>query len=161
MKTIEMTKGAPIKEIWMIDDSTIDLMIYARIIKRSGLVEKTVQFSFAQEALDRLGEIETDKPDAVLLDINMPVIDGFTFLERAVETHGPDFTKILLVMLTTSISKQDRLRARSFPVVKGYLLKPLIETHLKQIAKICESGSDVPPEYFEVLNKNIDVPLVS
>ena len=161
MKTIEMTKRAPIKEIWMIDDSTIDLMIYARIIKRSGLVEKTVQFSFAQEALDRLSENETDKPDAVLLDINMPVMDGFTFLERAVETYGPGFTKILLVMLTTSISKQDRLRARSFPVVKGYLLKPLIEEHLKHIAKICNSGTKALPEYFEALNANVDFPLVS
>lgn len=120
----------------MIDDNEVDQMIYRRIVERSGLVAELMQFTDPHEALDYLvGDPETC-PDLILLDINMPGMDGFEFLDKATNMLGAKMCPVF-VMLTTSLDPRDEERARRFEVVKDFLNKPLTVSTLEHISHLC------------------------
>lgn len=108
----------------MIDDNPIDQMLYKRIVARAGVVREVICFSDAEAALARLQATPDNLPDVILLDINMPKMDGFEFLEAVERIFGPDFC-VVVVMLTTSLDPKDLDRAKRFQAVKDYLDKPL------------------------------------
>lgn len=132
-------KDAPMKRIpiaMIIDDEAFDQKMYRRIIDRSGLVEETLSFSAADLALDYL-KANPDKPiDLILLDINMPRMNGFEFLDAATRELGPHFAKACIVMLTTSLDPIDRERASKYEVVRDFLNKPLTLEDLKRLAQL-------------------------
>lgn len=119
----------------MIDDSTFDQMIYQRIATKSGLVETLIQFLDATEAIEYLADPDKPNPDIILLDINMPRMDGFEFLEAATERFGADICPIV-VMLTTSLNPKDEQRAMSFNVVRDFLSKPLTQDQLRSLCEM-------------------------
>jgi len=128
-----MTQTDPlIGTIMLIDDNKIDQMLYQRIISRSGLVNKITSFLLATDALDYLLSDGAVQPDLILLDINMPRMNGFEFLE-AVQTHfGQDFAPVV-VMLTTSLDPKDEARVKQIGLVRDYLIKPLTEAQLETL----------------------------
>lgn len=115
--------------LMLIDDNKIDQLLFERIISKSGLVEETVSFYFAEEALDYLQDDRNKKPNIILLDVKMPRMDGFEFLDEAVRRFGPDAFSVV-VMLTTSLDPRDKARAKEFRCVKDYQNKPLTEDTL-------------------------------
>ena len=129
---------APINTMMIVDDNEVDQYVYRRVVERSGLVKQVLSFKLAREALDYLSARQGEGVDIILLDINMPGMDGFEFLEAATEKFGDDFS-IVIVMLTSSLNPGDAERARSFPVVRDYLGKPLTQNHLDQIVELMES----------------------
>ena len=124
-----------IKTVMLIDDEYIDQMMYTRLIERTGLVEKIISHTYAEEALAFLKSPDSPRPDVIFLDINMPRMNGFEFLETAVVELGPDFAEMIVVMLTTSLNPSDREHAERYAVVKDFISKPLTEEHLQKIAK--------------------------
>ena len=90
----------------------------------------------ADEALVFLRSPTRPKIDAILLDIRMPRMDGFEFLEAATAEFGDQFTDIVVIMLTTSVSEADKKRAQSYSVVKEYINKPLIVEHIERINEL-------------------------
>lgn len=147
--TYEMHRFIPdddkpaISNLMVVDDNKVDQLIYRRIIRRSGLVGQVLQFLSAEEALLHLRRNERASVDAILLDINMPRMDGFEFLAAATEELGDSFTRMLIVMLTTSLDPSDEERASQFSVVKKYLNKPLLEKHLLLIAEYLSRNTSV------------------
>ncbi|MEM6618880.1 MAG: response regulator [Pseudomonadota bacterium] len=119
--------------LMVIDDNEVDQMIYRRIIRRSKMVGQVMPFLYATEALEYLCRPDRTPVDAILLDINMPRMDGFEFLEAATKRLGDRFVQVVVVMLTTSLDPGDRARAAQFPVVRNYFNKPLEEEHLSQL----------------------------
>ena len=124
----------PIGRLLLIDDNDVDQMMYKRIIQRSGLVGETISFLYADEALEYLKREDCPHVDAVLLDVMMPRMDGFEFLEAVNTELGDSFNGIVVVMLTTSLNPDDRARAESFDSVRDFLNKPLTVQHLESIA---------------------------
>ena len=131
-----MSEDYPIGSIFLIDDNTIDQKLYKRIIDRSGMVGAFTGFLSAEEALEHLRRSDHPAADAILLDINMPRMDGFEFLEAATAELGDQFAKMVVMMLTTSIDPRDEERARQYSVVKDYCNKPLTLEYLKTLAEI-------------------------
>lgn len=129
------TPSAMIDTLMMIDDNHIDQRMYKRIVSRSGLVKNVVCFSLADEALEHLVANPNDKPDIILLDINMPRMDGYEFLEAVDQAFGSDFS-VVVVMLTTSLDPRDKERAKQFPAVKRFLEKPLTPENLEELATL-------------------------
>lgn len=133
------TDGYRINTLMLIDDNDIDQMIYKRIATKSGLVQNLIQFVDATEALQYLSKPDTTPPDLILLDINMPRMDGFEFLEAASERFGTNLCPVI-VMLTTSLNPKDEKRAKSFSIVRDFLNKPLTFDQLLHLADLLSNS---------------------
>lgn len=129
------TADTPIELLMLIDDSTFDQMIYRRIAEKSGLVDKLLQYIDATEALAYLADLENPRPSLILLDINMPQMDGFEFLEAVTETVGTELCPIV-VMLTTSLNPRDEERAKRHELVQDFLNKPLTHDQLRALSHL-------------------------
>ncbi len=123
-----------IKNLMLIDDNVVDQKVYSRIFERSGLIGTVLSFRRASEAIDYLSS-DAAMPELVLLDINMPGMDGFEFLDAAERLLGPSFTSVV-VMLTTSLDPKDEARAASHAPVKDFLNKPLTAEHVQRLADL-------------------------
>lgn len=110
--------------VMLIDDSESDLL-YTRIILQRAAVPYEVQaFESAREALSALKD-GSAPVDLILLDINMPGMNGFEFLEAYQALRGDQQADAVVVMLTSSPHAADRDRALAFDCVKGYVTKPI------------------------------------
>jgi len=116
----------------LIDDSDIDLFVQRRFIELSGFARRVLTFQSSREALTYLAsEAISENPDLIFLDLNMPEIDGFAFLEQYSRLVKGAHTRIII--LTSSSSSLDRDRAATFSTVIGFLSKPLTEGNLSEI----------------------------
>jgi Response regulator containing CheY-like receiver, AAA-type ATPase, and DNA-binding domains len=111
--------------ILVVDDEENDQFICEYTIRK---FDPTIEVLKAYDGSEALALLRKTTPDAIILDINMPVMNGFEFLDRyAVEftVHAP-----VVAMLTSSHLGQDRERAMSYYFVKNYFEKPLTSEHL-------------------------------
>jgi CheY-like chemotaxis protein len=112
----------PLNTVMVIDDSDLDLMFASIMLERAGIAAQLLTFSSAQQALDHLHGPQAGAVDLILLDINMPGMDGFEFLnafEALPMRHPP------VVMLSSSPDPADRLRALQHACVRCYVTKPI------------------------------------
>ncbi|MCD7109303.1 response regulator [Rhizobium sp. DKSPLA3] len=128
-----------IGSLLIIDDDETDLFICGYTIQRFDPDIKVVQALNGREGLDLL---RRERPDAIILDINMPVMNGFEFLETYARdfARGADDPVPLVVMLTSSHLGADREKALQYDFVKRYFEKPLTQDNLKALAGIIETG---------------------
>ncbi|NAY90536.1 response regulator [Muricauda sp. JGD-17] len=122
-------------EIYLVDDMEMVNTLHQVLLRKLGVEDRVKSFTNPEEALDnlrfKLGRIE---PILVLLDISMPEMTGFEFLEFMVLEDFP--THIDVVVVTSSVSEKDREMARQYgPYVKGFITKPL---QLEQVTQILE-----------------------
>jgi CheY-like chemotaxis protein len=120
---------ASVKRILIIDDDPVNNMINQKLIKK---FKPEVQIDTTMNAADALKMLESNpdnKPDLILLDINMPVMTGWEFLEEA-KARG---IELLVVMLSSSIDKYDQSKSSNYPVVVDYVVKPLSIARLKEL----------------------------
>ena len=92
----------------------------------------------AEQLLDYLRQHkdESDKlPDVIFVDINLPIVDGWTFLSEYDILADSLSKKITIYVVTTSVRKEDRAQAGSYPFVEEYLIKPVTIDKLKAIAQ--------------------------
>ena len=131
-----MTGHASIGCAMIVDDEPFDQMMYERILKRSGLVDQVIGFQNAVGALAHLTKPDRPIVDVIFLDINMPQMNGFEFLEAATRELGAEFVKVCVVMLTTSIAPDDRARAASYQVVRDFVSKPIGKEDVLHVANL-------------------------
>jgi len=117
--------------ILIVDDSPAFNHLTILSIRKAGLDCDIVEMSNGQRALTYLAETE-QCPDIILLDINMPVMDGFDFLEEYMLSHKC-LDKTTIYMLTSSSQDVDKIKVRSFGIVKNYFEKPLSRENLDTI----------------------------
>ena len=112
------------KHAVIIDDDPINNLICEKLLKLSGQVDAVRSFLLASEALEWLIALPVaDYPEIVLLDINMPVMDGWEFL-LALNQRLPGH-KLRIAILTSSVSEDDQAKAASNPSLIAFLIKPL------------------------------------
>lgn len=122
--------------IMLVDEDEIDNIINQKIIEANNFSENIVVFQQGQEALDYLHDnsgTPATLPDLIFLDINMPVMDGFQFLEEFEKLPESVHQKVKIIMLSSSISPRDIDRAASNRFVIKYLNKPLNSRYLQAI----------------------------
>ena len=126
--------------VLLIDDSDIDLFVQKRFLEISGFARTILVFQSARKALELLSAPGQRIPDVIFLDLNMPEMDGFTFLEQLTELSGADKAYTKVVILTSSSSGTDKARAASFPSVVTFLSKPLSEKRLVELRALVATG---------------------
>ncbi len=123
--------------VLLIDDDEINNMICTKIISKNDFAGNIVACSSARQGLKYLEEAQADSgkdmPSVIFLDINMPVMNGWDFLDQYRQMALLRDKKIILIMLSSSSSSSDLTRAKSYPQVSDYITKPLTATHLHQI----------------------------
>ena len=131
-----MSNAPTIGTVMVVDDEEVDQYLYKRVLTRSGLVGKIIMFTYPDEALDFLKSAEREPIDVLLLDINMPRMTGFEFLDKATVELGDTLAKLLVIILSTSLDPEDIERANRYPVVKEYINKPLNVDKVQSIAQL-------------------------
>ena len=120
-----------ITSILVVDDDENDQFICDYTIRKFDPSIRVLKALDGAEALDML---HRETPDAIILDINMPVMNGFEFLDRYAtefEVHAP-----IVALLTSSRLGKDRERAMQYSFVKSYFEKPLQADHLRVMAEL-------------------------
>ncbi|KAA2219310.1 MULTISPECIES: response regulator [Maribacter] len=123
-------------KVLLIDDSEIDNYINKAIISKSKFINEVIVKTSGLKALNYLRELEEspeDFPDVIFLDIRMPEMDGFEFIEQyknlPVETKG----KCRVFMLSSSINPKDLEKSESYKEIEKHLAKPLAHHSLEEL----------------------------
>jgi CheY-like chemotaxis protein len=129
---------SPYQTILLVEDDKTANFLHRRLFNRVVAANHIAEAGNGEEALNYLRTHATkseNTPMLILLDIKMPVLDGFEFLqeyERIADKLNPN---IRIIMLSSSVSPIDLARIKSFPRVSGYYTKPLsVETVQKILA---------------------------
>ncbi len=120
----------------IIDDDEIYLFSVKKVIEINKLSQRVLEFRNGQDAIDffvRSSANHQELPDVILLDINMPVMNGWEFIEEFKKIRPLLSKDITLYVVSSSVDKSDVDKAKSFSTVHDYLIKPITVSQLKNI----------------------------
>jgi CheY-like chemotaxis protein len=129
-----LTAGPRMKNILLIDDDEIVNFLNKKILERLGFSKIHVALN-GQQAIDLIGHNFHESrtlPDLIFLDLSMPVMDGFEFIEAFRKSGLPGIDKIRIVVITSSQDPRDVARVKAFGVSE-YLSKPVTENDMRTI----------------------------
>ncbi|HET7062339.1 MAG TPA: response regulator [Nitrosospira sp.] len=110
------------KPILLVEDDQVDTMTVKRALKEIHVTNPLVHVENGEEAVNYLRDSQRDKPCIMLLDLNMPIMNGIEFLQ--VVKHDDQLKRIPVVVLTTSEEQQDKVSSFNLGVA-GYMAKPV------------------------------------
>jgi CheY-like chemotaxis protein len=116
--------------ILLIDDDEPTNFLNKMTLEQMGCTRQIQVAQSGQEALNYLAGADP-RPDLIFLDINMPAMDGWEFLERYKQLPAGQKADIVLIMLTTSLNPDDEIRTRTIPEIAGFENKPLKHSKLE------------------------------
>lgn len=121
------------KEILIIEDNTAAAILVQSVIEQAGYKHDFKIASSCKEAINQISHYENidSFPEIIILDLYLPGLNGWDFLER-ISKHSPKL-KSKIVILTTSIRREDLVKATKFPQVIGYYNKPITITKAKDL----------------------------
>jgi CheY-like chemotaxis protein len=119
--------------VMLVDDNETDNFIHKRVIELTGFTDHIITKDTGRTALDYL-HLNKDNaenlPDIIFLDLNMPILDGFGFLNEFQKFPEEVKNKCKVMVLTSSNNKNDFDHVQKFSFVKNYFTKPLTEEYL-------------------------------
>lgn len=124
------------KNIAIVDDDEIFVFLTKKVIERSNVVELIKIFNNGLEALNYFRENQNTPealPEIILLDLSMPIMDGWQFLDEYVKLNIKPAKKLTIYICSSSISPDDIERAKKISIVTDYLIKPVTKEKLVQI----------------------------
>jgi CheY-like chemotaxis protein len=129
------------RSVMLIDDNDIDNLINQKMIEAASICDNIFTHSGARSAIEFLRNLEKIAksmpdvmPEIIFLDIDMPLMDGFQFLDQFDKLTAETKKQCQIVMLTSSINPQDMSKAKNYAYVKKYINKPLTQEELKKLA---------------------------
>ena len=130
------------ERVMIIDDTPVDRYTASYIMKKNLFAREVLEFDMATKAIAYLEEHKDTLemlPQIILLDISMPEMDGFQFLERLALLPQCMKQSCCIIMLSSSLNPEDHERAENNPVVKKFINKPLSKANLEEIKQLREN----------------------
>ncbi|MEM1260924.1 MAG: response regulator [Pseudomonadota bacterium] len=131
---------APRLNVLLVDDNDDDNFVHRRVVEQIGVNARVSVFQQAQQALDYLRTTDRDPVDIVFLDISMPRMTGFEFMEAFDQLPRALRVGVVVIFLSASMNPADVDRALKTANARGFLNKPLSRAKF----------NDVVNEYFDV-----------
>jgi len=130
---------APLKSVLLVDDDPTTNYLNKLLLTRLGVAQQVLVAENGEQALRTLDQThrtaaEAAFPMLILLDMNMPVLNGLAFLEAYAQMPLAQRRIIVVVMLTTSLHPADLARAQQLPIA-GFLNKPLTKEKVTAIVQ--------------------------
>jgi CheY-like chemotaxis protein len=121
-----------------IDDDDITLMLFKKVITKAQFSKEIITAQNGEEALNFFKSLKnksteeaiTNQPQLIFLDLNMPVMGGWEFLDHFNTTEYFSFNKIKVVILSSTIDPEDINKAKNYPIVIDFLPKPITTSML-------------------------------
>jgi len=133
LKSISMKN----KITYIIDDDKLSIKLMSMLISKNEFCEEIISFSNPQLALDELKKncnIPLNLPDVILLDLNMPILDGWQFLDEFILL--PICKEICIFIVSSSIDPYDIEMAKEYDMVKSYIMKPITSKKLEAASEL-------------------------
>jgi CheY-like chemotaxis protein len=126
-----------IKSLFILDDDFITTHLMGEILKDVSFVGKFHIENNGWHALEHLQKLLPGDtfPDVLLIDLKMPEMDGFEFIEYYEQQFFAEHPEASLVVITSSVSEKDKQRALGYKSVSRFMLKPFTEKALFDIAR--------------------------
>lgn len=125
-----------IETFCIVDDDDIYQFTTSLLLKKTDLVNKIIVFSNGLKAINFLKDEMGNKeniPDVLFLDINMPVMDGWEFLEEYLLIKPMMPKTVVIYMVSSSVDEKDVLKAKSISALSGYLVKPISSQNIMEV----------------------------
>jgi len=125
-----------VKNTCIIDDDPIFVYGTMRLMKEVDFSENILVYENGQDAIDGLNQMTTegkDLPSVIFLDLNMPIMNGWEFLEDFVKIPNNNREKVTIYIISSSVDPKDLERVKNYNVVNNYILKPISPEDLKSI----------------------------
>ena len=133
-----MTIIKPINTVCVVDDDKIYVYGLKKLITLKQLCPNLIEFPNGKEAIDFLMDPENAEklPDVIFLDINMPIMDGWDFMENFSQIKPHLGKKITVYMVSSSINQEDIDRAKKISDVTDYVVKPVTHDKLLELFRL-------------------------
>lgn len=137
-----MTNSNGTVSILLVDDDEINNFISIKLIKKALLNTDIMACLHGKYAIDLLLDIQKNDPsrmpDYILLDINMPIMNGWEFLDEYTRLNVDPLNKCKVYIISSSVFSNDINKARSYPVVKDFISKPLNVEKIKELFEVAK-----------------------
>lgn len=120
----------------IVDDDQIYQLVMKRTMEQSGIVKSIVQFYDGEEAIvffKQQAESEHELPELLLLDINMPYMNGWQFLDEFIKLKFSNNYKLTIFIVTSSTTQEDRQKAQEYSIISGFHIKPVTKDKFKEM----------------------------
>lgn len=118
------------QSILIVEDNPIDAYVTKHLLEKADIADKVVHVVNGHEGILYIEQKKNPFPDVILLDIRMPVMDGFCFLDRLGISPHPQRKNRCIFMLTSSNCDEDITRAKTYANVVDYLHKPFKQEYI-------------------------------
>lgn len=131
--------------IALVDDDRIFQLTASRMIRATDLSNNILQFENGEDAIHYLRRNQNDTsslPDYVFLDINMPVVDGWMFLDDYAALKPQLAKPVVIYVVSSSIDPKDIARARNNADVRDYVMKPVTHDKFRELIQARPGNSN-------------------
>lgn len=127
------------EQILCIDDDPITLMLSKKVIEKASFSDEIITAQNGEEALLYFNTLKyskakiVKKPQLIFLDLNMPVMGGWEFLDYFTSPAYDEFNSVNVIVLSSTINPEDLLKAKKYPIIKDFLSKPITKAMLEYL----------------------------
>lgn len=127
-----------LEQILCVDDDPITLMLCKKVIEKASFSAEIITAQNGEEALNFFNELKNNqgngkKPQLIFLDLNMPVMGGWEFLDNFTSTDYEEFNSIGIIVLSSTINPEDLAKSKKYPAVIDFLSKPISKSMLEYL----------------------------